>query len=63
MQEEWESIRKRLNKDLENTNEKYSDLELKYKCDLNEQLKENEQLNELIKSLKYDNNKLNENIK
>jgi hypothetical protein len=51
MNEEWETIRKRLSKELESSNEKYGELELKYKCELNEQFKENEQLSEQLKEV------------
>ena len=54
MSEEWEASRKRLSKELELQTEKYGELELKYKCELNEQLKENEQLQEQLKEVKWD---------
>lgn len=42
MQEEWETSRRNLSREIETITEKYGELELKYKCELNEQLKENE---------------------
>lgn len=63
MQEEWETSRTRLTREIENITEKYGDLELKYKCELNEQLKENEQLNEQLAEVKGENRKHQETIK
>lgn len=46
VQEEYENKCRKLQKELDSINEKYGDLELKYKCDLNEQFNENENIKE-----------------
>ena len=63
MQMEWETSRTRLTREIENITEKYGDLELKYKCELNEQLKENEQLTEQLQEIKGDNVKHQDTIR
>ena len=60
---EWETSRTRLTREIENITEKYGDLELKYKCELNEQLKENEQLTEQLQEIKGDNVKHQDTIR
>lgn len=57
-QEEYENKQRKLQKELDIVNEKYSDLELKYKCDLNEQFNENENVKEQLKQIMKENNHL-----